>query len=170
MINNTLLLPLCRKRGTFTAHSFSINARFMGLVSEVRYLGALRTEIRHLASGNTGITDAPIDNQGRGEAFSPTDLLATSLASCMLTIMGIRARDMDLDLGATVARVEKAMTGPPRRVSGVRVALYLPAVGSERDRNILEAAARSCPVALSLHPELQQDLTLHWGISPPAVP
>jgi uncharacterized OsmC-like protein len=142
----------------------------MGLVSEVRYTGALRTEIRHLASDQRSITDAPKDNQGMGAAFSPTDLMATSLASCMLTIMGIRARDMDLELGNATARIEKRMDGPPRRVAGVRVDLYLPDAGNERERSILEAAARTCPVALSLHPELQQETLFHWGISPPALP
>ncbi len=140
----------------------------MGLVSEVRYLGALRTEIRHLASGNSGLTDAPTDNEGKGEAFSPTDLLATSLASCMLTIMGIRSRDMDLDLSGTTAQVEKRMEGPPRRVAGVAVDLYLPDAGTARERAILEAAARSCPVALSLHPELTQVVHFHWGRRAPA--
>jgi putative redox protein len=124
------------------------------------YTGELRTQATHLASGNQVITDAPLDNNGRGEAFSPTDLLCASLGSCMLTIMGIVARRHDLDLTGTLIETTKIMASDPRRVAEVVVAFTLPPNNfSEKDRALLEQAARTCPVALSLHPDLKQTVT-----------
>ncbi len=93
------------------------------MTSKVVYKGNLRTECEHLQSKSKFITDAPLDNQGKGEAFSPTDTVATAVASCMLTIMGIKARDMELDIEGTTAEVTKTMAADPRRISGVKVAV-----------------------------------------------
>ncbi|CAN5340908.1 OsmC family protein [soil metagenome] len=124
------------------------------MTSKVIYLGELRTECEHLQSGNKIITDAPLDNQGKAEAFSPTDTVATGLASCMFTIMGIKARDMDLDLTGAYAEVTKTMAANPRRISEIEINFYLKSALSEKERTILENAARTCPVMYSLHPEI----------------
>ena len=135
----------------------------MGLVSRVQYTGALRTETEHVASGQKGMTDAPTDNQGRGEAFSPTDLAATSLASCMLTIMGISARDRGWNLEGTLATIHKTMASDPRRITGIRIDMTVPGTWDARSRSILERAAKTCPVAMSLHPDIVQELHMQWG-------
>ena len=124
--------------------------------STVTYQGELRTSAIHLKSNNEVITDAPTDNHGKGEAFSPTDLLATSLASCMLTIMGIKARDMDVDLAGTTANVTKVMATDPRRVSEVQVVIEFKQAFDDRTLTILKNSALTCPVAKSLHPDLVQ--------------
>lgn len=127
--------------------------------AHVTYLGALRTEASHIRSGDHLITDAPPDNQGRGEAFSPSDLLATSLASCMMTIMGIAARDKNIPLHGLTARVVKHMSPAPRRVDRIEVHVELEGEGlGDRERSILENAARTCPVARSLREDLVQDI------------
>ena len=126
--------------------------------STVTYQGELRTSAIHLKSNNEVITDAPTDNHGKGEAFSPTDLLATSLASCMLTIMGIKARDMDVDLAGTTANVTKVMATDPRRVSEVQVVIKFAQALDDRTLTILKNSALTCPVAKSLHPDLVQNV------------
>ena len=126
--------------------------------STVTYQGELRTSAIHLKSNNEVITDAPTDNHGKGEAFSPTDLLATSLASCMLTIMGIKARDMDVDLAGTTANVTKVMATDPRRVSEVKVVIEFKQAFDGRTLTILKNSALTCPVAKSLHPDLVQNV------------
>lgn len=127
------------------------------------YLGELRTEAVHLRSGAKLITDAPVDNQGKGEAFSPTDLLAAALGSCMLTIMGIAARTHSIKLEGTKIRITKNMASDPRRVKEVVIEFDFPAVDySEKEKAILEHAARTCPVALSLHPELEQTINFNY--------
>ena len=127
--------------------------------AHVIYLGGLRTEATHVRSGQHFNTDAPVDNQGRGEAFSPTDLLATSLACCMMSIMGIAARDKGIPMNGLKARVVKHMTSAPRRVERIEVHLELNGEGlGERERSILEIAARTCPVARSLREDLVQDI------------
>ena len=124
------------------------------------YSGDLRTQATHLASGNTLITDAPVDNNGRGEAFSPTDLVCAALGSCMMTIMGIVARRHDLDLAGTRIEITKIMAADPRRIAEVILQFTLPANNfTDKDRALLEHAARTCPVALSLHPDLKQTLS-----------
>jgi putative redox protein len=124
-----------------------------------QYIGELRTQATHLASGDTLLTDAPVDNNGRGEAFSPTDLVCTALGSCMLTIMGIVARRHDLDLEGTRLDITKVMASEPRRIAEVIVTFTLPARNfSDKEKALLENAARTCPVALSLHPDLRQTL------------
>jgi uncharacterized OsmC-like protein len=152
-----------RPQGRRKASHF-INNVGMGLVSRVRYVGALRTETEHLASGQQGLTDAPTDNQGRGEAFSPTDLVATSLASCMLTIMGISARDRGWQLEGTQAMVTKTMASNPRRISAIHIDMVVPGQWEEKARSILVQAAKTCPVAMSLHPDIVQDLHIQWGV------
>lgn len=123
------------------------------------YTGNLRTQATHLASGNTLITDAPVDNNGRGEAFSPTDLVCASLGSCMMTIMGIVAARHELKLEGTRIEITKIMAADPRRIAEVILEFTLPPNNfSDKDRTLLEHAARTCPVALSLHPDLKQTL------------
>ncbi len=126
------------------------------------YQGKLRTEAIHLRSGNSLITDAPVDNQGKGESFSPTDLVATALGSCMLTIMGIKARDMGLQIEGATADVEKIMGSDPRRVIRLNVIITIPAYGfSAKERKILEKAAATCPVSNSIAEGLQE-VTFVW--------
>lgn len=133
------------------------------MTSKVTYLGELRTQCEHLQSKNTFITDAPVDNQGKGEAFSPTDTVATALASCMLTIIGIKARDLDLNVEGAFAEVTKTMAADPRRISGIKVELSFPASYEEKQRKILERAAKTCPVLHSLHPEINLDISFHYA-------
>lgn len=129
----------------------------------IKYLGDLRCEARHEPSGTVITTDAPVDNEGRGESFSPTDLAATSLGACMLTIMGIAARKQGIDLGETTVRVVKEMTSqPPRRIAKLTVVFTIPLPATHEKRALLENAARNCPVHLSLHPEVEQDMRFDW--------
>ncbi|MEZ5032804.1 MAG: OsmC family protein [Saprospiraceae bacterium] len=134
------------------------------MTSEVIYLGDLRTKATHLQSGDSIITDAPIDNQGKGEAFSPTDLCATSLASCILTIMGIKARDHQIDMTGTRATVLKTMVADPdRRIGRIDIDIYLPEKNwTVEDRSNLTQAAASCPVCRSLSPALEIRKQLIW--------
>lgn len=130
---------------------------------ELKYIGNLRTESTHLASKNTVITDAPIDNHGLGRAFSPTDLLCTSLAACMTTIMGITANTHQIQIEGMKAVITKIMASAPRRVSGVKIVFSnFPAILSDKEKLLLEHAARTCPVALSLHPDLRQEIEFIW--------
>ena len=123
------------------------------------YLGDLRTEATHIQSGSKVVTDAPVDNHGRGEYFSPTDLLATALGSCMLTIAGISANTHGFNVdGATVATT-KVMGTNPRRVVEIVVELTFPNVYSAKERTIIEKSVRECPVANSLHPDLKQTIS-----------
>lgn len=127
--------------------------------ARIRHLGNLRTEATHLRSGGSFITDAPVDNKGRGEAFSPTDLLATALATCMITTMEIVANGGGFQLRVTDARVVKHMAAGPRRVQ--RVEIHLELDGSTLNaaqRELMEATAHGCPVAVSLHPDLVQEV------------
>ncbi|WP_201616752.1 OsmC family protein [Psychrobacter immobilis] len=129
--------------------------------SKVTYQGDLRTTAIHLQSNNEIITDAPIDNHGKGKAFSPTDLLATSLASCMLTIIGIKARDMEIDITGTTAGVTKVMAADPRRVSEVHVAITFNQKLDDKTQKIFYNTALTCPVAKSIHPDIIQKLTIN---------
>ena len=127
------------------------------------YLGNLRTENEHLQSGCKLITDAPLDNQGRGEAFSPTDLVATALADCIMTIMGIKARDKGIDLDGTRIEITKIMNTEPRRIGEIQVTFYFPDKSyAEKDKKLLEAVSKTCPVALSLHPDIRQTIQFNW--------
>ena len=132
------------------------------MTSRVTYLGDLRTECEHLQSGNKMITDAPVDNQGKGEAFSPTDTVATALASCMLTVMGIKARDMQVDIKGTTAAVTKTMAADPRRISEIEVVLAFPSTYDEKTTAILERIAKTCPVLYSLHPDIKKQIIFNY--------
>jgi putative redox protein len=129
----------------------------------VTYQGSLRNVAQHLSSGNTLITDAPTDNHGRGEAFSPTDLLCTSLATCMITIMAIAAEGRDLILGEIKAEIVKVMLSDPRRVGEIHINVRVENKGlSENDRKVLEHAALNCPVAKSLSTEIKQNVKFEY--------
>lgn len=131
---------------------------------DVHYQGDLHTTARHEPSSRELETDAPKDNEGRGESFSPTDLLATSLGTCMLTVMGITARRHDWDMRDARASVEKHMlTAPVRRVGKLVVRIAMPPGIPEAARPVLERAAMSCPVHHSLHPEIELDIGFAWS-------
>ncbi len=130
--------------------------------SKVIYLGNLRTESEHLQSGNKYITDAPIDNNGKGEAFSPTDTVATGLANCMITVMGIKARDMQVNMDGTTAMVTKTMAANPRRISKIEIILDFPSGIDSKSQKILENTARTCPVYNSLHPDVEKIIDFNW--------
>ncbi len=135
----------------------------MAKISEIQYEGGLRTTSIHLQSGKQIITDAPTDNNGRGEAFSPTDLLSTSLGCCMLTIMGIVAARSSINLEGTKVDITKIMGTEPRRVVEIVVEMTIPGKElSEKDKHLLEQAGLTCPVAKSLHPDLKQTVRFSW--------
>ncbi len=132
------------------------------MTSKVVYQGDLRTENTHLRSGNVYITDAPVDNHGKGEAFSPTDTVATGLANCMITVMGIKAEDLGVDLRGSTVEVTKHMAANPRRISRIELHLELPSEIGERERKILEKAGRTCPVMYSLHEAIEKEIRFSW--------
>ncbi len=127
------------------------------MTAEIIYSGELRTQSTHIASGQTIITDAPTDNHGKGEAFSPTDLLSSSLGSCMLTLMGISAAKNNIPFTGARVEITKIMVANPRRVGEIKVDIYFADKGyTAEQKKMLETAAINCPVAKSLHPELKQ--------------
>lgn len=130
--------------------------------SKVIYKGDLRTESTHLQSGTIILTDAPTDNHGRGEAFSPTDMVANSLATCMFSIMGIKAKAMDIRIEDSTAEVTKIMQAEPRKISEIIVSFEMNAVADEKSKTILERAAMTCPVFLSLHPDIKKTVSFNW--------
>lgn len=134
------------------------------MTSKIVYTGDLRTTDTHVKSGTVIETDAPVDNNGKGEKFSPTDLVANALGACMMTIMGIVARDRNIALENTTLSIEKIMGTEPRRIVEVKIAIQFPANLdiSEKDRNYLEYRALNCPVAKSIHPDIKQTVTFHW--------
>ncbi len=132
------------------------------ITSKVTYVGELRTVSVHLRSGTEILSDAPVDNHGKGEAFSPTDLLANSLATCMLSIMAIKSQGMDVQLEGATAKVTKIMQPEPRKISKIIVAMSLPISPDEKTRTILERVALTCPVYLSLHPDIEKEITFSW--------
>ncbi len=130
------------------------------------YLGDLRTESIHLKSGSQLVTDAPTDNMGKGEAFSPTDLLATATGTCMLTTMAIVAQRDGIELAGSSAEVTKIMSQtPPRKVARLEINLQLKTniVLTEEQIKKLENTAHKCPVSLSLHPEVEQVVSFEWN-------
>ncbi len=131
--------------------------------SKVTYDGLLRTSATHIKSQTQIITDAPTDNNGKGEAFSPTDLVATSLASCMLTIMGIKANNNNINIDGATSEITKIMDSNPRRIKEIQINIQMPPHNySDHDKKILEKAAHTCPVALSIHPEIVQSINIVW--------
>ncbi len=131
--------------------------------SKITYLGNLRTQAIHLQSGTTIITDAPTDNNGKGEAFSPTDLMSTSLGSCMLTIMGIVAERHAINIEGTTIDITKVMETNPRRVGEIIVEFHMPPNNySDKEKQLLENAANTCPVAQSLKAELKQTVIFNY--------
>ena len=131
---------------------------------QIAYLGELRCQATHGPSGVKLVTDAPVDNMGKGESFSPTDLVATALGSCMLTIMGIVAQRHKLDLSGTRVKVTKEMaTTPVRRIGRLPVEIHVPGEISAEDRQRLEQAAYTCPVHKSLHPDIDSPVVFKWG-------
>jgi len=131
---------------------------------QMNYEGDLHCKAVHGPSGRELATDAPVDNQGRGESFSPTDLVATALGTCMLTTMGILARTLGVDISGSTAAVEKEMTTTgPRKIQGLRVKIHVPRNQNPETREKLERAARTCPVQRSLHPEVESPVEFIWG-------
>ena len=126
--------------------------------TNIVYQNNLRTESEHIASGEKIVTDAPVDNNGKGEAFSPTDLVATALGSCMITIMAISAKKYDIDVTGTNASVKKIMGSDPRRISEISIDINMNKNIEEKDRKRLERAALACPVHKSLHPDLEKKI------------
>ena len=136
------------------------------MTSSIVYEGGLRTVATHLRSGTQIETDAPVDNQGKGERFSPSDLVATALGSCMMTIMGIKARDLQLDLTNVKIEVEKIMKADPRRIGGVNLTFHFPDgfTADEKQRTLLERAAHTCPVIYSIHPDIEVKVDFKWPV------
>ena len=132
------------------------------ITSKVIYKGDLRTESTHLQSGTVILTDAPTDNHGRGEAFSPTDMVANSLATCMFSIMGIKAKAMEIHLENSTAEVTKVMQAEPRKISEIIVSFKMNVIVDEKSKTILERAAMTCPVFLSLHPDIKKTVRFNW--------
>jgi len=130
--------------------------------SKVTYLGDLRTSSVHINSGSEIISDAPLDNNGKGEAFSPTDTVANGLATCMFTVMGIKASDMEVDLSNSTAEVTKIMAADPRRISEIHIVFNLNIAVDEKTKTILERTANTCPVHYSLHPDIKKEITFNW--------
>ena len=132
------------------------------MTSKVTYLGDLRTTSTHLQSGTEILSDAPLDNNGKGEAFSPTDLVANALGSCMFTIMGIKARDMNVSIENSSASVTKIMQAEPRKISAIEIVFDMNYAPDDKTKTILERAAMTCPVFLSLHPDIDKRITFNW--------
>jgi putative redox protein len=133
------------------------------MTSEIVYRGDLRNELTHTYSGTKILTDAPLDNNGKAEAFSPTDLLAASAGACALTIMGIAARERGFDLEGAKVQVTKVMASNPRRVSEIHLSFDFPANNyTEEQKRVLKHIAYNCPVMLSIHPEIKKEITLNY--------
>ena len=129
---------------------------------KIVYNGSLRTKATHIQSRNTIITDAPTDNNGKGEAFSPTDLFASSLGSCMLTIMGITAQTHGLNIDGSTIHIDKIMGTNPRRVSSLNITIDVNGELSKKDKKILIKAAEHCPVSKSIHPDIDEKITFNF--------
>ncbi|OYQ33033.1 osmotically inducible protein OsmC [Flavobacterium cyanobacteriorum] len=132
------------------------------MTSKVTYLGGLRTSSIHLQSGSEIISDAPLDNNGKGEAFSPTDMVANALAGCMMTVMGIKAAGIGVAMEGSVAEVTKIMQAEPRKISRIEVIFHMKGNADEKARTILERTALTCPVYLSLHPDIEKQVVFNW--------
>ena len=132
------------------------------MTSKVTYLGDLRTSSIHLQSGTEILSDAPTDNHGRGEAFSPTDLVANALGSCMISIMAIKSKDLDLDLVGSTVSVTKIMQAEPRKIAKIITVVEMSIATTEKNKIILERAAMTCPVFLSLNPDIEKEISFIW--------
>jgi uncharacterized OsmC-like protein len=133
------------------------------MTATVTYESNLRTTCLHLQSGSAIETDAPTDNKGKGERFSPTDLIATGLGACMITTMGIKAETMDIALDGAKVEVTKVMVSDPRRIGKIIANVTIPALSlDDKTKEILERVARTCPVERSLHPDVELDIAFHW--------
>ena len=131
--------------------------------SKTTYLGGLRTKSIHIRSGNEITTDAPVDNQGKGEYFSPTDLASTSLGACMLTIIGIQAEKCNFSIDGTTIDITKIMAENPRRIAEIKLEFHFPKNNySEKEKKIIEHCAKTCPVAQSLHPDLKKTMIFNY--------
>jgi len=132
------------------------------MTSKVTYLGDLRTSSIHIQSGTEILSDAPKDNHGKGEAFSPTDLLANALGSCMMSIMAIKSKDLNVDLVGSTVEITKIMNPEPRKIAKIIAVVNMSISADQKTKTILERAAMTCPVFLSLHPEIEKDITFNW--------
>ncbi len=132
------------------------------MTSKVTYIGNLRTTSVHIQSGTEILTDAPRDNHGKGEAFSPTDMVANALGACMVSIMGIKAREIPVDITGSTVEVTKIMQADPRKIAKIVIVLNMKADADEKTRTILERVAMTCPVYLSLHPDIEKEVTFNW--------
>ncbi len=132
------------------------------MTSKVTYLGDLRTSSIHLQSGTQILSDAPTDNQGKGEAFSPTDLVANALGSCTVSIMAIKSKDLDLDLVGSTVFVTKIMQAEPRKIDKIIIVLNMSVATTDKNKTILERVAKNCPVLLSLNADIEKEITFNW--------
>lgn len=132
------------------------------MTSKITYLGDLRCESEHVQSGTVIITDAPTDNHGKGEAFSPTDLCATSLVQCMLTTIAIVGKDKGLNIDGSYAEIQKMMNAKPRKIGEIVCDLYFQGNFSEEEKDFIKETALNCPVALSLHPDVKKTVTFNY--------
>ena len=133
--------------------------------SKIVYKGELRTSCIHIQSGTEILTDAPTDNHGKGEAFSPTDLVATALGSCMVSIMAIKSKDLELDLENSTVEITKIMQAEPRKIARIEVVLNMAIDTTEKNKIILERATMHCPVLLSLHPDIDKEVVFNWKLN-----
>ncbi|RWW92179.1 OsmC family protein [Flavobacterium cerinum] len=132
------------------------------MTSKITYLGELRTSSIHIQSGTEILSDAPTDNHGKGEAFSPTDTVANALGACMISIMGIKAMQMDLKMEGSTVEVTKVMQAEPRMIAKIGIVINMNMESDEKIRTIFERAAMTCPVFLSLHPDIEKDVVFNW--------
>jgi uncharacterized OsmC-like protein len=132
------------------------------MTSKITYLGDLRTSSIHLQSGTEILSDAPVDNHGKGEAFSPTDLVTNALGSCMMTIMAVKANTMNIDLTGSIIEVTKIMQVEPRKIARIIITMNMSIALDEKSRIILERTAMNCPVLLSLNPDIEKDVVVNW--------
>lgn len=132
------------------------------MTSKVTYLGELRTSSVHMQSGTEILSDAPTDNHGKGEAFSPTDLLANALGSCMVSIMAIKSKDLNLDIIGSTVEVTKIMQSEPRKIAKIEIVMNMSVSADQKSKTILERAAMTCPVLLSLNPDIEKVVNINW--------
>jgi uncharacterized OsmC-like protein len=132
------------------------------MTSKVTYIGDLRTTSTHLQSGTEILSDAPTDNNGKGEAFSPTDLVANALGSCMISIMAIKSKDLNVNLEGSMVEVTKIMQAEPRKIARIEIIMNMAIAADDKTKIILERTAMNCPVLLSLNPDIEKDITINW--------